>query len=94
MDVIEGTELERLMASRDGGTNLPLNIDGLSPQTQKKIRNLIEQETVDKTRTWAWYQNLRKTDPLKYNKERRNMQRDAMLLGDIFKDGDWEDRNY
>lgn len=42
-------------------------------------------------RTNAWYQKLRKTDPVAYRspKIQDQMLKDAILLGDAFEDGDW-----
>lgn len=42
-------------------------------------------------RTNAWYQKLRKTDPVSYRspKIQDQMLKDALALGDAFNDGDW-----
>lgn len=94
MDITEQNELERLIAQREGVAAPEVDYTGLTPETQRQIRKLIDKDTVDKDRTWSWYMKLRKEDPQKYNQERRYMQRDARLLGDSFKDGDFEDRDY
>jgi hypothetical protein len=42
-------------------------------------------------RTWAWYQNLKQTDPKKYHSRETNVQmhKDALQLGSAFEDGDF-----
>jgi hypothetical protein len=42
-------------------------------------------------RTWAWYENLRKTDPTSYHSRKMTVQmhNDAIRLGDRFMDGDF-----
>lgn len=42
-------------------------------------------------RTWAWYQNLKKSDPKKYLDPKTNVQmhNDALALGAEFEDGDF-----
>jgi len=47
--------------------------------------------TSQEERTWAWYQNLKKTDPQAWfdRKTAIQMQEDAIRLGDKFRDGDY-----
>ena len=85
-------ELERLLSQRDGNSNL--DYSALSQETQKEIQRLIDKETARKQRTWSWYEKLRKEDPQRFNRERRYMLSDAIALGDSFKDGNWEDREF
>lgn len=51
--------------------------DSFAPKTQK--------------RTWSYYQNLKKSDPVAYRDPKTTVQmhRDAQELGDAFKDGDY-----
>lgn len=46
---------------------------------------------VQQDRTWAWYQNLKKTDPKTYLDPKTSVQmhNDAIRLGERFKDGDY-----
>lgn len=46
---------------------------------------------VQQDRTWAWYQNLKKSDPKTYHDPKTSVQmhNDAIRLGERFKDGDY-----
>ena len=76
---------------------LPNLFEHLEPiiltETQKKINKLQRDEEAQKTRTWSWYQEIRKKDPHKYlmPKMQAQMFRDAAALGDKFADGDYHD---
>ncbi len=90
---IDNNELTRLMAQNEV-SQAPYDHSDIPPDIQKKIKNLIDGASTRKERTWAWYQKLRKDDPQKYEQEKKHMLRDAVNLGDSFKDGDWQDRNF
>ncbi len=47
--------------------------------------------TGEKKRTWSYYQEMKKNNPDLYNNPRTalQMQRDAIELGDVFQDGDY-----
>ena len=64
-----------------------------SPELQKQIQKLIEAEKLQRTRTWSYWEKLRRTDPVLYRSAKMSEQRfqDATALGDDFKDGNYND---
>jgi hypothetical protein len=64
-----------------------------SPELQIKIQKLIDAEKAQRSRTWSYYEKLRKENPNLYRtaKTHEQMVQDAMALGDEFKDGDYDE---
>ena len=72
----------------------PLNTEYTqSPELQRKIQKLIDEDQAQKGRTWSFYEKLRKENPNLYRtaKTHEQMVQDAMALGDDFKDGNYDD---
>jgi len=63
-----------------------------SPETRRHIEKLVSEEKAQKSRDWAYYENLRNTDPAKYwlPKTQVQMHRDAEALGKAFEPSERE----
>jgi hypothetical protein len=87
-------ELEHEMILDDIQTSEILhNEPSISPELQKQIDRLIENEKVQRTRTWSYWEKMRKENPALYRSPAQSAQRikDAMALGKDFEDGDYND---
>jgi hypothetical protein len=63
-----------------------------SPETQKQIDKLLEDDKAQKGRTWSYWEAQRKSDPILYRSPKQSAQRakDAVALGQAFEDGDFD----
>jgi hypothetical protein len=57
-----------------------------SPKIQKQLDKLLADEEAQNKRTWAYYQELKKTNPKLYLDPKISVQmdKDAIALGDAF----------
>ncbi len=60
---------------------------------EKKIQKLRSDAESQRNRTWAFYQELKKSNPTEYwrPKTQVQMHKDAEALGDAFANGDFSD---
>ena len=69
------------------------NFNNETSDLERKIQKLRDEDAAQKTRTWAWYQRLRKENPDLYRnaKTHAQMVADYQALGEKFEDGGFND---
>ena len=87
IDIFEDNENEPTIQD-----NPPQGYDP-SPKTRKQMERLLSEEKAQQGRNWAYYENLRKTDPAKYWHPRTQVQmhRDSDALGKAFEPSEEDD---